>query len=204
MDTRSMLSLTFSTKTRMSEGPLTLTSALTGKAKDEQRCSHGTSLKQRLWTFFFSSQISALKYVCEKMESCKLYYCNHILLSRVPHLVSTADHRWGTHHHLSGVSPSAVSVCVGLCQHHGRHPARPGTELSSAQVGWWTVSLGYLSVNWLHGLKKTNVLLLFQNIRSSSLLSAYRRGLHYISKGECVLHPLVSIWDEDAASICVH
>lgn len=60
----------------------------------------------------------------------------------------------------------------------------------------------YLTPNWLHGL--INVLLFFQNIRSGSLLSAYRCGLHYISKGECVLHPLVSSWDKDPDFICLY
>lgn len=48
-----------------------------------------------------------------------------------------ADHRRGTHHDLPGLPPPAVSVCVGLCQHHGCHPARPGTELSSSQVKYF-------------------------------------------------------------------
>lgn len=33
-------------------------------------------------------------------------------------------------------------------------------------------------------------LLCFQNIRSGSLLSAYRCGLHYVSKGESAIHLL--------------
>lgn len=40
------------------------------------------------------------------------------------------------------------------------------------------------NVKWCHCV---TLLLGFQNIRSGSLLSAYRRRLHYISKGECVI-----------------
>lgn len=56
------------------------------------------------------------------------------------HFVSVwaADHRWGTYHNLPGLSPPAVSVCVGLCQYHRRHPACPGAELPSPQVNLHT------------------------------------------------------------------
>lgn len=45
-----------------------------------------------------------------------------------------ADHRWGAHHNLPGLSPPAVSVCVRLWQHHRCHLACSGTELPPPQV----------------------------------------------------------------------
>lgn len=36
---------------------------------------------------------------------------------------------------MPGLSPSAVAVCLRLCQHHRRHPPRLGTELPAPQVG---------------------------------------------------------------------
>uniref|UniRef100_A0A8D3ABB6 F-box and leucine rich repeat protein 20 n=1 Tax=Scophthalmus maximus TaxID=52904 RepID=A0A8D3ABB6_SCOMX len=92
------------------------------------------------------------------LQTCSLFLISHLrnspsrLVPAVPPLCYT-DHRRGPHHNLQRLSPPAVSVCVGLCQHHRRHPPRPGTELPPPQ-----------------------------NIRSSPLLPAYRCGFYYISK----------------------
>lgn len=67
------------------------------------------------------------------------------------HFVSVwaADHRWGTYHNLPGLSPPAVSVCVGLCQYHRRHPACPGAELPSPQVNLHTYTHTHTSSLWI-------------------------------------------------------
>lgn len=154
-------------------------------------------------------------------------------------VVRAADHRWGTHHNLPGLPPPAVSVRVGLCQHHRRHPARLGTELPSPQVNCfvvffvcftpthivfrcapssrlagfaWTqrallqqdfqewlsaslVALSYfpsLSSRLTAWCQCRLLSLCFQNIRSGALLSANRRGLHYVSEGEWITRVLLT------------
>lgn len=147
------------------------------------------------------------------MESCKLYHCHYMLLSAcvvTPSALSGPTSCVNSRSQMRDSSPfvggvTVCSLCVCRAVPTSQTPSCTPwdrTVLDSGRL--MNIFSRYLSVNWLHRLKKTNVLLLFQNIRSSSLLSAYRCGLHYISKGECVLHPLVSSWDEDAASICVH